>query len=34
VGSTLHTVSDAGVQGTELEGFDERGWAAFPPVGS
>ena len=33
VGSTLYTVSDAGVQATGLRAFDDEGWAAFPPAG-
>ncbi len=33
VSSTLYTVSDAGVQATNLQSFDDGGWAAFPPVG-
>jgi len=34
VGSTLYTVSDAGVQATGLGAFDDRGWAGFlPPDG-
>jgi uncharacterized secreted protein with C-terminal beta-propeller domain len=31
VGDRLLTVSDGGVQASGLDGFDARGWVAFPP---